>query len=175
MMPRPHSQALRARSRRTGVAGFTLLETLLSVLILTIGILATGPLVLLSTQQSELSRYRTNATMLAQRQLERIAQNKLAAAGGFSDPDGNWIQVDCLNAAQETCGSPLNDFGLIDFSQDALVSFSLPSTDPDGITYDIRWNIQRSPNGTRRIIVGVRGRAGIFLIPAVHLRTLVAP
>ncbi|MFQ5776552.1 MAG: hypothetical protein ACE5IP_00930 [Terriglobia bacterium] len=155
-------------------AGFTLVETLLAVMVFTVGILAIVPLVLLGARQGELSRYQTAATTVAERQLERILQNEPAAGLGFFDPEGNWVQVSCADPAQPSCGNPLNASGLINFSASGPAGFSLSYADPEGVAYDVRWNIQQTPNSTRKIVVGVRAQPGILPAPPVHLRTLIA-
>lgn len=156
-------------------SGFSLLEMLTAVFVLIVGILALLPLVSVATRQNELTRYQTSATLLAQRQLEQICHYAFAPGGGFFDGDGNWIQVSCPDPTQESCGNPLNAVGLIDFSLDPLVGFSLAYQDPGGSAYDIRWNIQVTPSNAKQFVVGVRARRNVIIVPPVHLRTLIAP
>ena len=93
---------------------------------------------------------------------------------GFFDPEENWVQVSCVDPSQPSCGNPLNATGLINFSASGPAGFSLSYTDPEGVAYDVRWNIQQTPNSTRKIVVGVRAEPGALPAPPVHLRTLVA-
>lgn len=168
------SQLAPGGSPTSRAAGFSLVETLMAVMVFTVGILAIVPLVLLGTRQGELSRYQTAATMVAERQLERILQHEPAAGLGFFDPEENWVQVSCVDPSQPSCGNPLNATGLINFSASGPAGFSLSYTDPEGVAYDVRWNIQQTPNSTRKIVVGVRAEPGALPAPPVHLRTLVA-
>ncbi len=155
--------------------GFSLLEMLAALLVFTVGLLAVLPLLSLATRQNELSQYQTAAAILAQRQLEQISHRAFTAGGSFFDRDGNWIQVSCPDPAQESCGNPLNSVGLIDFSLTAPPGFSLTYQDPRGASYDVRWNIRVTPSNTKQIVIGVRARTAVFNVPAVHLRTLIAP
>lgn len=156
-------------------AGFTLLEMLMAVTLLTVGFLAFFPLLSLTVRQSELSHYQTTATTLAQRHLEQMTPHAFDSGGGFFDPEGNWIQVSCPVPGTESCGNPLNATGGIDFSVPPLVGFALVSQDAAGMAYDLRWNIRIGPGGIKQFVVGVRAQPSAFRVPLVHLRTLVAP
>ena len=53
--------------------GFSLIETMIGVFILTFGLLATGQLLFLTMSSSSLARSKGNATIVAQNQLESLA------------------------------------------------------------------------------------------------------
>lgn len=161
--------------RASPAKGFSLLEMLTAFFILTFGVLALVPLVPLTTRQNDISRYQTTATIVGERLLEQMGQQAFTPPGGFFDRAGNWIQVSCAAPAQESCGNPLTEAGRIDFSLAPLAGFSLSYQDPRGVSYNVRWNVQRTPSNTKQFVVGVRARSGALLVPPVQLRTLFAP
>ena len=82
--------------------GFTLIETLIAVLILSIGLLGMAGLQVLSLQSSNSSLSRSQATLIAYDLIERIRRNPTAAVNGQYDiitaaVNGNSILAqDCI-------------------------------------------------------------------------------
>jgi type IV pilus assembly protein PilV len=75
--PRPLTDRPHSRSR-----GFTLLEILVALLILTIGLLGLGTLQMTSLRYNHSALLRSQATLLAQDILDRMRANRATAVGG---------------------------------------------------------------------------------------------
>lgn len=162
-------------AERPGSRGFSVVEMLLSVTVLTFGMLANMPLIVLAQKQNEINRYRMFATNVAQRELAQFVTHAIPSGGSFQDKDGNWIQASCLPGIN-SCGNSLTGSGDIDFSLAATPGFSLsPPPDLLGVNYDVRWNIHAAPSNKTMIVVGVRAKKGIVLVPPVDLKAFVAP
>jgi hypothetical protein len=164
----------RLRVERPGSRGFSVVEVLLSVTVLTFGLLANMPLIALAQKQNEVNRYRMFATNVAQRELVQFVTHAIPSGGSFQDKDGNWIQASCLPGIN-SCGNSLTGSGDIDFSLAATPGFSLSQQDLLGVNYDIRWNIHAAPSNKTMIVVGVGAKKGIVIVPPVDLKAFVAP
>lgn len=69
--------------------GFTLLEVLVSIVVLSIGLLGMAGLIASGLKSNHMANYRGHATMLADDILDRMRANKtLAEASGFDTPLG---------------------------------------------------------------------------------------
>ena len=71
----------RSRHTRTGEHGFTLIEVMMAIVILTVGLLSLAQMMVLATNSNTLSGRLTSASALAKEQLER-----LKATPFYSDP-----------------------------------------------------------------------------------------
>jgi type IV pilus assembly protein PilV len=67
--------------------GFSLIEVLVSVVILSVGLLGTAGLIAASLKNSNTSYYRTQATVLADDYIDRMRANLAAAKAGSYDVD----------------------------------------------------------------------------------------
>lgn len=165
------------RAERPGSRGFSVVEMLLSVSVLTFGLLANMPLIVLAQKQNEVNRYRMFATNVAQRELAQFVTHAIPSGGSFTDKDGNLIQASCPPGIN-SCGNSLTGSGDIDFSLAATSGFSLsPPKDLLGVSYDVRWNIHPAPTNKTMIVivVGVQAKKGILVVPPVDLKAFVAP
>jgi type IV pilus assembly protein PilV len=77
MNSRPHTQGLKRAGR-----GFTLIETLVAVLVLSIGLLGIAALQLTSLQSNSTATQRSQATFLAYDIVDRMRANKRQAVAG---------------------------------------------------------------------------------------------
>jgi type IV pilus assembly protein PilV len=94
-MTHPHSRPSRAR-------GFTLVEALVALLVLTIGLLGVAALQLSSLRSNHSSSLRSQATLLAYDIVDRMRANQSAANSGAYDialgttPTGGTVALDDL-------------------------------------------------------------------------------
>lgn len=158
-----------ARSRSKG---FSVVEMLVAVVLLSIALMANVPLLLLAVNQNEIARDQMASSNIAERELDQISRHAFDAGGGFSDRDGNCVKTICAPGI-ESCGNALNGTGGVDFSLPLTSGFSFTEIDPQGMHYDVRWNIHATPSNQLLVSVGVRAQRGIILAPPVNLRALV--
>ena len=153
-------------------SGFSLIEMLIAIVVLSVGTLALAALIPRALQTNMNSRYDTSGTVMAQREVEQIRVQPLTAAS-FVDRDGNTVN---LGAG----GAPLDGNGNIDFTQAVVAGYSATITDARGDTFDLRWNVQSGAGGNTKVFtIAARlsntGTAGTLpLLPPVNLRLLVA-
>jgi type IV pilus assembly protein PilV len=153
------------KSRRQ--RGFTLIETMVAIMVLSIGLVATAALMSTSVSSTSRSHYMSTASMLASEKLEDLdrynANDSPMAAGGsltgdaagyfddvqISTNNGNINETTTQNGV--TTVYTQQPGGNITVTQNA----SLPAPTPDTLTFDRRWLItQNSPvNGVRTITV----------------------
>ncbi len=115
--------------------GFTLIETLISLLILTFGLLSIASLLSYSVAANFENRIDTVGTSLSVQRMEQLrAQpvNSLVDGGCGLDSSGN-----------------------IDFSQMPVSGYTQAVPSINNLTFEVRWNIGTS-NGLRKIVVAAR-------------------
>jgi Tfp pilus assembly protein PilV len=155
--------------------GFTLLELMISTLMIMVGLVAVAQLVPLSIRLDAGNRNDSTALVLAQRELDEMIDQPISATT-FSDPQGVLCPAGTTcnlgNPAQPKAivGSPvvmLFNKPMIDFSQAQVAGYSFNYTDPNdpfGVSYDVRWAVITYVNGTnptgKRFILGVLRRGG---------------
>ena len=134
----------RSRHTRTGEHGFTLIEVMMAIVILTVGLLSLAQMMVLATSSNTLSGRMTSASALAKEQLER-----LKATPFYSDP------------VSRTRTPALADGGDID----ATVAGYVRYYDPDGqpaaagtAMFEVRWEIQTVPSPLPLQMVRIRVR-----------------
>lgn len=124
--------------------GFTLIEVMVAIVILTVGLLSLAQMMVLATNSNTLSGRMTSASALAKEQLER-----LKAAPFFTDP------------TSFTRNPALADGGDIDSTVAGYVQYydvdGLPTT-ADNALYEVRWEIQTVPSGLPLQMVRIRVR-----------------
>jgi len=160
--------------------GFSILEMLLATTILLVGLVALAQLVPASLLLNYRNRMDSSAMVFAQRQLDQMIGQPISALS-FTDPQG----IYCPSGNTCNLGDPtkpnqvvgtnvlvsINNTPIIDFSSTVSgYNFTYPDpTDPNGTTYDVRWAVIVTGNGTvpssKRFILGVRqlGGNGYFL------------
>lgn len=161
-------------------AGFTLVETLVALLLLSMSLLALAMLFPLAVRLGAQGSVASAAIQIAQRELEQIRNNIFSPSGSYTDANGNALDASCPGAPPSTsCGNPLtltSSGWMIDYSQPAAVGYSVTLQDGLGTLYDIRWNVTITNNYGREIILAskpINPTAAGLPLP-VQLETIVA-
>ena len=135
----------RSRHSRTGEHGFTLIEVMVSIVILTVGLLSLAQMMVLASNANTLSGRLTSASSIAKEQLER-----LKATPFYSDPFSRIRNV------------ALQDGGDLDSTIAGYVQFydlngqvAAPGT---GAVFEVRWEIQTVPSNLPLQMVRIRVR-----------------
>lgn len=130
--------------KRKNDSGFTLIEVMVAIVILTVGLLSLAQMMVLATNSNTLSGRMTSASALAKEQLER-----LKAAPFYADP---------TSFARNPV---LNDGGDIDSTVGGYVQYY----DPDGLPtaagnalYEVRWEIETVPTNLPLQMLQIRVR-----------------
>lgn len=89
----------RARRIRRSEGGFTLIEVLVSALILSIGLVGVAGLQALSLKNNQSAYMRSQASALAYDLADRMRTNLTGATGGFYDPAQAATHASCSNPA----------------------------------------------------------------------------
>ena len=178
------------KRRRPRQQGFSLLEMLFATVILLVGLVAVAQLVPASILMNYRNRTDSAALVFAQRQLDLIVDQPLNPPGNqFTDPFGNTYQLGdpaATNVLQGSSVVTLNGYTVIDFSGTTPLTyptngyaFIYPDpTDPNGATYDVRWAVIITGNGTiassKRFVLGVRQLSGSGFSLPITLDTMVS-
>ena len=160
------SQSLRKAVKASRQRGFTLIETMVSILILTIGLVGTAALMSNSVNMGAHARYVSTAALLASEKMEdldRFPDNdpNLAAGGsltaditGYSDS----VQISTANGNINEVTTANGVTTLYTQKPDGTVVVTsgagLPAVTPDMLTYDRRWKIVASPTVGPNVITG---------------------
>jgi prepilin-type N-terminal cleavage/methylation domain-containing protein len=171
---------------REGQKGFSILEMMLATVILLVGLVAIAQLVPASILLNYRNRTDSSALVFAQRELDQMLDQPLNAQGSppqFNDALGNICYLGDPASPNTVQGSPvvvINNQALIDFTAAMVTNFSFTyqdPTDPSGVTYDIRWTVIITGNGSsisaKRFILGVRQQGGNGYFQPVTLDTMV--
>src|SRR5260221_6337416 len=144
-------------------SGFTVIEAMIAVGILSVALLGLALAIPVAIQANNRNRVDTQATMIAQRELEQFIARSVTASS-FTDADGTLVTI-------SAGGAPLAS-GKIDFIQAAVTGYSATKTAGNGARFDLRWNVQVLADGTKIFVLGAR-RVGSqrFLLPPVNLTT----
>jgi type IV pilus assembly protein PilV len=144
---------VRARTQR----GVTMLEVLVTLLIITIWLLATAGVQSTSLKLTKASQFRTNAVMLVSDLSERMESNRAsAAAGSYACAD----TAACLDTSASSCvgtscsAANLKAFDLAEWG--SRVKAAMPS----GVTATITFNGGTPPSYTITLGWTDRGNAG---------------
>ena len=176
-----------------GQKGFSLLEMMLATIILLVGLVAIAQLVPASILLNYRNRTDSSALVFAQRELDQMLDQPITSSF-FIDVLGNTCSLGATSSPDVVQGSPIQvtyssnsstgeEFSrvLIDFTASPVTnySFTFPdSTDPTGTTYDVRWAVIISGNGStvssKRFILGVRQVGGNGYFQPITLDTVVA-
>ena len=167
--------------------GFSILEMFLATVILLVGLVAIAQLVPATILLNYRNRADSSALVFAQRQLDQMLDQPLGATS-FQDVLGNTCQLGnpaTPNVRQGTSVVTLNNQTFIDFGGTAPsqyptngYGFLYPDpTDPNGTTYDVRWAVIVTGNGSvpasKRFILGVRQLGGNGYFFPITLDTMV--
>lgn len=174
-------QILTKGSRRLAFRqqGFSILEMLIATVILLVGLVSVAQLVPASLLMNYNNRMNSSALVFAQRRLDQMIDQPLISSS-FVDDLGNTCQLGnpgTPNVVQGTNVVNINNETLIDFTgvtppaapTNGYGFTYLDPQDPTGTTYDVRWAVIVTGNGStpasKRFILGVRqvGGNGFFL------------
>src|SRR5215831_18406550 len=93
-------RSVRHRSDRLGASGFTLLEVLVALLVMSIGLLGIGKMMLLSARANDSAYMRSQATALAYTMLDALRANRDAAVSqGYDTAQVVPKRLACATAA----------------------------------------------------------------------------
>ncbi len=131
------------QTRPKGERGFTLIEVMVAIMILTVGLLALAQMMVLATNSNSLSGRMTSASALAKEQMER-----LKATPFYSDP------------INQTRNPALLDGGNIDTAGGAYSQLYDAEGQPvaGGGQFEVRWDIVTLPTTLPLEMVEIRVR-----------------
>ena len=175
-----------SKTIRRKIEGFSLIELMVAMFILSVGVLGGMMMVILGMTRDNSNRLDTTATNAAQAVLEQIAGAPSTSNPIFTVTDclGNTPQVNTTGSASPGSGAPLLNNGDIDFSKAAVAGYQMKYTvcGTNGLQtpYDVRWHITAIGPGNSGKLVIVSARQpfmatnrGIGFIAPVTLRTIV--
>jgi prepilin-type N-terminal cleavage/methylation domain-containing protein len=174
---------------RRNEQGFSLLEMMLATMILLVGLVAIAQLVPATILLNYRNRTDSAAMVFAQRELDFMLDQPLTSTT-FSDTNGVYCPSSATcnlgnpSPANQVQGGPLvvvNNQTLIDFSSSTgLANWSFTyqdPNDPNGATYDIRWAVIVTGNGSnissKRFLVGIRQAGSNGYFQPITLDTMV--
>jgi prepilin-type N-terminal cleavage/methylation domain-containing protein len=166
--------------------GFSLLEMMLATVILLVGLVAIAQLVPASILLNFRNRTDSSALVFAQRELDQMLAQPLnppSSPPSFTDSYGNLCYLGDPTHANQLVGTNvllgLNNAPIIDFTSNiANYNFTYQDpTDPSGVTYDVRWAVITTGNGTtassKRFILGIRQAGGSGYFQPITLDAMV--
>jgi prepilin-type N-terminal cleavage/methylation domain-containing protein len=179
-----------ASKQRMQQQGFSILEMMLATVILLVGLVAIGQLVPASILLNYRNRMDSSALVFAQRQLDLILDQPLNLPGNaFTDQQGNTYKL-----GDPATPNTRQGYNVVSFNNETLIDFNgappppaYPTngygftyqdpTDPNGTTYDVRWTVIVTGNGStaasKRFILGVRQLGGNGYFLPITLDTMV--
>ena len=158
---------------RHGEQGLTLIELAIATVVLLVGVVSVMQLVPASMQLNQGNRSDTTAMVIAQRELEQMVNQPLAAAG-FVDADGRNLNLGSTTTSGVVFGGPVVPLGnsvQIDFTAAPVGGYNFNYADPNdpgGYSYEVRWAVISNVSGgkviSKRFIMGARrtGGNGVF-------------
>jgi Tfp pilus assembly protein PilV len=166
--------------------GFSILEMLLATIILLIGLVTIAQLVPATILLNYRNRTDSSALVFAQRELDQMLAQPLnppTNPPSFTDAEGNLCYLGDPTHPNQVKGTTvvlgLNSAPIIDFTSSvANYNFTYQDpTDPSGTTYDVRWAVITTGNGTtassKRFILGIRQAGGNGYFQPITLDTMV--
>jgi Tfp pilus assembly protein PilV len=167
---------------RANQSGFTLIELMMATLVLMVGIVAVAQLVPLAVSLNASNRQNSTALVIAQRELNQMADQSLSLSS-FTDDLNNLCSLGDPTNPGQVVGSAVKVDGnvpMIDFAVAPQAGYSFTYVDPNDpfrLTYDVRWAVVTFVNSGgavtgKRFILGVRRQGGQPVLP-VTLDTLV--
>jgi prepilin-type N-terminal cleavage/methylation domain-containing protein len=157
--------------------GFTLIEMMIAMVLMTVGLLAVAKLVPFSIRLNTANRDDSTALVLAQNEMNQFIDVPLATIA-IVDAAGNNCTLGngALNAFVGNPVVPFNGRQVINFAGAQVAGYSFTWFDPNDparVSYDVRWASYTRANGARRFIVGVRRLSGNSPLLPVNLDSMV--
>jgi type IV pilus modification protein PilV len=130
--------------------GFTLIETMVAILVLTVGLLSTAALMSTTVSTSARSHYMSMAAMLASEKLEdldRYTKTDVAQGGSLGADTANYfdqVQISSDNGSiseTTTSGGNTTVYTQQPGNGVTVTVGALPAPTPDTLTFDRRWQI----------------------------------
>ncbi|MFL6440161.1 MAG: prepilin-type N-terminal cleavage/methylation domain-containing protein [Terriglobales bacterium] len=159
------SKLSQRRKQRTGTEGFSLIELLIAMLVLTVGLLGGMIVIVTAIASNARARLDSTAVALAQSTMDRIVALSSAAVPqqtSLTDCEGTVHTISTASGG----GAPLIDVTglpdgkqMIDFTQPAVTNYSMvyvlcaTGSTAGGVLgvkqkYDVRWNVSDIPNSS---------------------------
>ena len=171
------------RTRHQANQGFSLIELMFALFILTFGILAAMTMVIVGVSRNGSNRFDTTATNVAQTVLEEIS-------GTPPNTNPTLTVTDCTGTSLQinttAGGANLLSNGYIDFTQATTtlsanhyqMNYTVCGTNGQQVVYDVRWKVQSMGTYGKLVTVSaqqqfVNSTRGIAFLPPVTLRTVV--
>ena len=162
--------------------GFTLIELMVSIMVLLIGVLAVAQLVPAAIFLNGQNRADSSSMVYAQREMDQFVEQPLTTFT-FTDQQGNVCTLGNAATFNAVVGNPvttISGHAAIDFSGAKVAGYGYNYTDPEdtsGAKYDVRWAVISTGTAgnvtSRRILLGVRKKGGNNPLLPVTLDTLV--
>jgi prepilin-type N-terminal cleavage/methylation domain-containing protein len=158
------SKLSQCRNRRSQSKGFSLIELLIAMLVLTVGLLGAMIVIVTAIASNARARMDSTAVALSQSTMDRIVALSSAAVPqqtAITDCEGTVHQINTASG-----GAPLIDINglpdgkqMIDFTQAPVQYYSMnyvlcaTGSTAGGVlgpkqTYDVRWNVSDIPNSS---------------------------
>jgi prepilin-type N-terminal cleavage/methylation domain-containing protein len=178
---------LKRKTKRSNQSGMSLIELMISSLILTVGVLGCAVLIPIAIGTNGKNRQQSNSTVIAQMTMEKITS--AAAAGSaaltITDCGGTSNTVNVTGSSSGT-GATVLSSGSIDFSvaqgssgapAGYYMSYTSCGTNNRKSIYDVRWNIKTPSTFTKLVTVSVQLKGSgvnqiLFSLP-VTIRSIV--
>ncbi len=167
--------------RKSRKSGFSLMELLVAMFVLTFGVLGSMVMVIIGMERNNANRVDTTATNAAQAVLEAIA-------GTQANTDPQLTITDCqgnnLTVYTAVGGAPVTASGDIDFGQAAItnyqINYTLCGNNGLATVYDVRWRVDAIGTNSYGKLVTVSARqpfvyqtTGFAGLLPITLRTVV--
>ncbi len=140
--------------RTTKQNGFTLIEVLITLLILSIGLLGLAGLQMTALKLNDSAERRSQATILAYDILDRMRANRAEAESGAYNIDTSATTptaASCAGASSDCSATEMKDYDLYEWSQ--ALAQRLPSgngvistngSTPPTVTIQVQWNDEKA-------------------------------
>jgi prepilin-type N-terminal cleavage/methylation domain-containing protein len=158
--------------------GFTLIELMISTMVLLVGVVAVAELVPTAIFLNSRNRSDSGSLVYAQREMDQFLNQSLASTT-FTDQQGNICNLGGNTVFNAVVGSPVTTLGghvAINFSGAQVAGYSyyyLDTEDTSGTKYDVRWAVINTgvagSVSSRRFILGVQKSKGDTPLPPVTL------
>jgi type IV pilus modification protein PilV len=164
----------RASSRSAVTDGFSLIELLIAMLVLTVGMLGGMCVIALAVASNANAKFDTGAVSLAQSTMDRIVVISITATGpqlvtNMTDCNGTPHTINTTIVNNQPTGAPTttisgiaNGAQAIDFTQAPVTGYrmlyTLCAAGGSGYlghsqTYDVRWNISPGPTQSTQLVL----------------------